>query len=441
MFDTQQSIYQKYWKYTIPTIVAMLVSGLYQVIDGIFIGHYVGANGLAGINLAWPVIATVLGVGMLIGVGTGALSSLKQGEKEEAQARQALANGLLMLLVSTPIISLLLYLESSSFIAWQGADFVVSELATQYLDILVWACCFTLGSIALPFLLRNDDSPKLATALMVIGAVLNIGLDYLLIAHLDMALTGAALATAFSQASVTLLGLLYFISSKAKQRLHRADFKPDWKMIKSIAGIGLSSFFIYVYGGAMVAVHNGLLAHYGGMSAIGAYSILGYIVTVYFLIVEGLANGMQPLVSYSHGAGRYRDSKALLNLAMGLSVIGGLVTTLVLNLFPEFFIELFSNGEGELLDYATMGIRLHMCALFLDGFLFVAGTYYQSVGSARKATIVTLGNMLIQIPFLIVLPKLFDIHGVWLAVPLSNITLSIFVAWILYRDIKRLRLD
>ncbi|KAB1460108.1 MATE family efflux transporter [Vibrio panuliri] len=434
----QVSIYKQFWRYAIPTVAAMLVNGLYQVVDGIFIGRYVGADGLAGINVAWPVIGSILGMGMLVGVGTGALASIKQGEGNQSGARTTLATGLLLLLAMAPVVSFVLYMFADSFLLWQGAQGRVLELGSQYLHILIFACVFSLGSIAAPFLLRNDDSPNLATLLMVIGAVINIVLDYLFIAYLDWELEGAAMATAIAQMVVTILGVGYFFSDKAKMRLHLSDLRMQVSEIPQIAAIGISSFFMYAYGSMMVALHNSLFAEYGSSVLIGAYAILGYIVTVYYLVVEGFANGMQPLVSYNHGARNQDNIRKLLGVAMGSAVFGGLAFVILLNLFPREFVAVFNSSDTNLMDNAVIGIRLHMFAMFLDGFLVVAGAYYQSVNKGSKAMFVTVGNMVIQLPFLFIMPKLMGVPGIWIAYPLSNVALSLVVAWMLWRDIKRM---
>ncbi|MDA0148714.1 MATE family efflux transporter [Vibrio sp. LaRot3] len=433
----QKSIYKQFWSYAIPTVAAMLVNGLYQVVDGIFIGRYVGADGLAGINVAWPVIGSILGIGMLVGVGTGALASIKQGEKNLAAAKHILATGLLLLLALTPVVSGALFLFADDFLLWQGATGRVFELGAQYLHILIIASVFTLGSIAMPFLLRNDDSPNLATLLMVIGAVINIVLDYLFIAHLQWELQGAAIATAIAQMVVTGLGLAYFFSSRAKLRLSIDDLRINWSVVPQIFVIGVSSFFMYAYGSMMVALHNSLFAQYGSSVLIGAYAILGYIVTVYYLTAEGIANGMQPLVSYNHGAKNNENILKLLKVAMGVAVLGGVAFVVLLNLFPREFVAVFNNQDEALIENAILGLRLHMFALFLDGFLVVAGAYYQAVNRGGKAMFVTIGNMAVQLPFLWLMPKLFGINGIWIAFPLSNIALSLVVIVMLIKDVRR----
>ncbi|CAK1698036.1 MATE family efflux transporter [Vibrio crassostreae] len=432
------SISRQFWRYTIPTVAAMLVNGLYQVVDGIFIGRYVGADGLAGINVAWPVIGSILGIGMLVGVGTGALVSIRQGEKDTQGAKQILATGLTLLLAITPIVSALLFLFADNFLLWQGAEGRVYELGLQYLHILIGASVFTLGSIAMPFLLRNDDSPNLATILMIVGAVINIVFDYLFIALYGWELMGAALATAIAQFVVTGLGLAYFFSRRANLRLRWNELRLKLSVIPQIFAIGTSSFFMYAYGSMMVALHNALFSQYGDQLMIGAYAILGYIVTVYYLTAEGIANGMQPLVSYNHGARNQANIRKLLKIAMLSSVLIGVAFVLLLNAFPREFVSVFNSDEPQLVEYTVLGIRLHMFALALDGFLVVAGAYYQAVNKGSKAMFVTIGNMLIQLPFLYIMPKLYGVPGIWIAYPLSNIALSAVVMVMLYKDVKKL---
>ncbi|MFA0432189.1 MATE family efflux transporter [Vibrio cyclitrophicus] len=432
------SISRQFWRYTIPTVAAMLVNGLYQVVDGIFIGRYVGADGLAGINVAWPVIGSILGIGMLVGVGTGALVSIHQGEKDTQGAKQILATGLTLLLAITPIVSAVLFLFADNFLFWQGAEGRVYELGLQYLHILIGASVFTLGSIAMPFLLRNDDSPNLATILMIVGAVINIVLDYLFIALYGWELMGAALATAIAQFVVTALGLAYFFSHRANLRLRWNELRLKLDVIPQIFSIGTSSFFMYAYGSMMVALHNALFSQYGDQLMIGAYAILGYIVTVYYLTAEGIANGMQPLVSYNHGARNQANIRKLLKIAMMSSVLIGVAFVLLLNAFPREFVSVFNSDEPQLVEYTVLGIRLHMFALALDGFLVVAGAYYQAVNKGSKAMFVTIGNMLIQLPFLYIMPKLYGVSGIWIAYPLSNIALSVVVMIMLYKDVKKL---
>ncbi len=434
------SIYAQFWRYTVPTVAAMLVNGLYQVVDGIFIGHYVGGEGLAAINMAWPIIGFIMGAGMMLGVGTGILVSIKQGQGQGGSARHILTSGLTLLLLIAPMLSFILWALAEEFLFWQGANGRVFELGLQYLNIQIYTSVFTLGSIAMPFLLRNDNSPTLATWLMVVGAVLNFALDYLFIKHLGWELQGAAIATGIAQVVVTLLGLIYFFSSRAQLRLSLRDWQFDASFAPKIFSLGASSFFMYVYGSVMVALHNGMLIQYGSQTLVGAYAILGYIIAIYYLVAEGIASGMQPLASYNYGARVYSNIRKLLMVAMAVAVLGGALFVAVLNIYPTQAVGIFNDTDPVLMEGAVTGIRLHLFTLFLDGFLVVAAAYYQSIDQSRKAMFVTIGNMAIQLPFLYLLPLALDITGVWLAYPLSNIALTSIVLVMLWRDLKQMRI-
>ncbi|MCL9773337.1 MATE family efflux transporter [Vibrio methylphosphonaticus] len=435
----QQSIYRQFWRYAIPTIAAMLVNGLYQVVDGIFIGQYMGSEGLAGINVVWPVISVILGIGMMIGVGAGALSSIKQGEGNIESAKKTLATGLMLLLGLGPVVAVVLWNFSDYALQIQGAQGRMLELGIQYLDVLIIGSVFSLGSIAVPFLLRNDDSPNIATLLMILGAVINIALDYLFIAVLEWELSGAALATAIAQAVVTILGVAYFFSSRANMRLTLKDFKFQYNVVPPMLSIGLASFFMFAYGSFMIAIHNKLFADYGSVVLIGAYAILGYIITFYYLIVEGIANAMQPLLSYNFGAGRKDNMRKLFKVAMLSAVAGGVAFVTLLNLYPFEVVSIFNSGDADLIDNTVLGIRLHLFSMFLDGFLVVAAAYYQAINKSKKALFVTLGNMLVQLPFLYVLPKIWGVTGIWIAYPISNVALAVVVVYMMWKDVRLLR--
>lgn len=430
------SVYSQFWRYTLPTVAAMLVNGLYQVIDGIFIGHYVGGDGLAGINVAWPVIGVLLGVGMMVGVGTGILISIRQGEQRSDGARRALSSGLTLLLILAPLLAMVLYHYGDLFLRWQGAQGRIFDMGMQYLQVQVFSVLFILGGIAVPFLLRNDGRPGLATLLMVVGAVLNFILDYLFIAWLGWELIGAAIATALSQLTVTVLGIGYFFSCRARLRLSLKTFQPDVRGFMSLLSLGASSFFMYIYGAVMVALHNAMLIQYADPVLVGAYAIIGYIVMIYYLLVEGVASGMQPLASFNYGAGNRQNINRLLKVAMGTAVFSGVIFVVLLNLWPVQIVSIFNHQDQALIEGAVSGIRWHMFALFLDGFLVVAAAYYQSVSQSRKAMFVTIGNMFIQLPFLLILPIGLGLTGVWLAYPLSNIVMGTIVVVMMWRDLR-----
>ena len=435
---SRSGINRQFWNYVIPTVGAMLVSALYQAIDGIFIGRYIGAEGLAGINMVWPIIGTLYGFGMMIGVGSGAISSISRGEKNLPRARQALGNGVMLLFTAGVISAVLLIDLGPLALDLQTADGQALAFANDYLDIFIIYAPVSIGSMALPFMLRNDESPGTATWLIVIGSILNIILDAVFIAWLDMGLTGAALGTALSQLLVVVLGCIYFFSARANTRLTMRDLIPDFALSGQIFAIGLSSLLMYSYFSFITAVHNYLFLQYGSATTVGAFAIVSYIGTLYYMFAEGVAQGAQPLISYHYGAHDFTLMKHYILKMIWVTVGSGVLLTVVINLFSSPLIHLF-NGEDHALFTATQtGLELHLFAMALDGLIFSVGVFFQSLGLSRKASFISMANMMVQLPFLLLLPQIIGKSGVWLSVPLSNIALSFVVLWMIRQEWKNL---
>lgn len=431
-----ESISRVFWRYAIPSIVAMLVSGLYQVIDGIFVGHYVGFEGLAAINMSMPIIAVILGFGIMIGMGGGSLMSISRGEGDADKTRVILVNSLWLVAIFAGLSMLLINYLGASLLDLQGAADNTLAFSLDYIKVFIWGAGFAIAAGVLPMLIRNDDSPNFATALMIFGAVTNIVLDYVLIGVYSLGLQGAAIATVTAELLVAIIGIGYFFSSKAQIKLSFSHLNLDINIASKIFGLGASSLFMFLYYSLVIAIHNKLFMAYGSPVNVGAFAIVGYIATLYYMTAEGIANGMQPPVSFYFGAKQTAKIKATVLLALKVIFISGIGTVIVLNIFPELIIHLFSNSDAALAAETQKGLRLHLFALFLDGFLFIASVYFMSVNQAGKALAIAIGNIVVQLPFLYFLPKWLGIDGIWLSMPLSNVVLSLIVAPILWRDIQ-----
>lgn len=435
--DSRDSVSKVYWRYAIPSIFAMLVNGLYQVVDGIFVGHYLGSAGLASINMTIPILSAITGFGIMIGMGGGSLMSQYRGEQSLAKEQGALASSIFLIALFSLLIMVTLMLFSGALLDVQGATGQVLQYAQDYLQVFSYGVLMTIGAATLPMLIRNDNSPTYSTLLIVMGAVLNIILDYFFIAVWELGLQGVAIATIISQSIVVFSALIYFLShySQCKIKLSKINVNSLYKTVH----FGVSSLFMFFYFGFVVAVHNNLFMSYGSTVHVAAFAIIGYVATLYYLLAEGVASGLQPPVSYYFGAKQYDKIIATLVLACKVVLISGIAMVLILNLFPNLLIELFSQGEKQLTEAATTGIHLHLFSLFLDGFLFIVTIYYMAVGQANKALWVSMGNMLVQLPFLYFLPLWLGVNGVWLAVPISNVLLTFIVLPILWKDLRVLK--
>ncbi|VXB21655.1 Multi antimicrobial extrusion protein (Na(+)/drug antiporter), MATE family of MDR efflux pumps [Pseudomonas sp. 8BK] len=437
--NNSQSITRTFWRYSIPAIAALMISGLYMVVDGIFIGHAMGATGLSAINMAWPLSGVMLAIGMMIGMGGGAQCSLAQGAAQWPQARGYLAQALWLLVLLGIPTGVLVVLVGPSFMALQGAENDLAQLGNDYLRVIGWSAPLVFGSIALPLLVRNLGAPRLATLAMLVGALANVALDYLFIIVWQWGLHGAALATVMGESLSVLICLGFICSRHNPLQMPLAACTFNLRKSLDILTTGFSSMLMYLYMSLVVVLHNLLFMHYGSPLQVAAYAIAGYLMAFYYMFAEGVCGGMQPLVSYFYGAREPDKVRRVLRLGLLTAVGSGVLMTAALLLLPRLFAGIFSGSDHTLLDASVLGLRLHLFAMFLDGFIILAASFFQAMGQARYATLVTVGNMLIQLPFLALMPLLLGLNGVWLALPLSNVCLSLVVIWMLRRQLQQLK--
>jgi putative MATE family efflux protein len=435
----QSSVGKAFWHYTLPSVAALMVSGTYQIVDGIFIGHFIGGDGLAAISLAWPFVGILLAFGMMIGMGAGAHASLKMGAGQRSQASHYLMHALLLLMVVGLPLGFLLHFSSPLFLDFQGATGGAYDQGTDYLYWMMAGAPIVLGSIALPLLIRNAGAPRLATIAMAIGALCNIAFDALFIGYFQLGLQGAAFATLIGECISVVICLNYLLSRRNQLPFSWPAFQWQNSAVLDILKTGLSSMLMYLYVSFSIVLHNMLLLHYGQAIHVAAYSIVGYLITFYYLMAEGTAGGMQPLSSFYYGANLKNRVKAAYKIACLFTLGSGVILVLAIQWSPNFFAQFFIAPNDEaLLTTTTWAMRLFLCAMFLDGFLVLTATWFQSLGLGNKATFITLSNMLIQVPFLLILPQFWGLNGVWLAVPLSNICLSLVVGYMLFQQWKAL---
>ncbi|MHC8346684.1 MATE family efflux transporter [Pseudomonas sp. RT6P73] len=435
---TSASISATYWRYAWPTVFAMLVSGFYQIVDGIFIGHVVGAQGLAAINTAWPWVGLMAGVGLMLGMGTGIHCSIAQGEGNPRKAQQFIIHGLWGLIVLSLVVGSLIIMFGDHLLLAQGVEDGVLRHGRDYLRVFGWSSPLIMASLALPILVRNLGAPILATLMMLAGAVTNVLLDYVFIVLMGWGLEGAAWATVLGESLSVIIGMSFLFSRYSALPLKGAYLwiKPQTTLLTAIMVSGFSSLLMYLYASIAVLLHNFALMHYGNTVHVAAYAVSGYVMTVYYLLAEGLATGMQPIVSYFHGAGLKAPIRQTFFLALRWILGSGLVFVALLFLVPQVWTSIFVSAEDATLTAATVqALQLHLFALFIDGGLVLAAAYFQAVNDNKKAIAVTLLNMLIQIPALLLLAPWLGIKGVFLALPVSTIILGGCIFLLLKRQL------
>lgn len=440
----QKTLRLLFISYVIPTLGAMLISGAYQLIDGFFIGHFIGAEGLASVNIGWSYITILLGFGLLVGVGTGSLYSIAKGAEDNEKARQIIGQTLTLIIVPAIILGALLYSLAPTLVYMlSDEEYLVSEkfvttayLAIGFIKVFAISSPLVIGSLALPFLVRNMGRPYLATTYMAIGVSINILCSYLFIVVWEMSIFGAALASIIGESCAMILGA-YYILFKSNENIKLHHFKPNLTLIKDIIINGASTFFMYIYVGFIMMLHHIMLVKYGGTIAVSAYTITGYIITIYYLGMEGIANGVQPIISRLYGRENYLSTRAIIRMMVIVGMSYGILLTILLQLFPNFFTALFTNDE-ELSSVTIHAIYYNLPVLFLEGVFVMVTVFFQAIGEGAKALVISVGNLIIQIPFLLIAPKFYQLDGVWLSMPLSSALLAIPVVYWAYLRYKKI---
>lgn len=417
-----------FWRYVTPTVAAMLITGIYVTIDGIFVGHLLGQDGMAGLMLAYPICAVLYAVGALIGMGASSLVSFYLGQGNPAKARHIVGNALVMVLLASALLSFIGIRYGEPMLAWMGAEGEIFTAGLAYLQAYAWLGVFAVLSMAFSSLLRNDGRPGFVTIIMVVGGLLNVGLDYLLMVVFPFGLAGVATATMISQAVTGLACLWHFFTPRSQLRISWDTLRPDLALMAETVRLGVSSFLMYLYLSVVLALHNKALLAVGTSLHVAAYGVISYTEAFFYLVFEGIAMGIQPIASFNAGAGHWQRVLRVRNLALGVTLGIALCAMIPLYLWPEGAVYLFAGDNATLLPVASLGIWLYFWGLPMEGLLLVGATYFQAINRARIASLLTGGKLVLVGGFLWGFSTLWGVPGVWLALPTCS-SLLVLVMW------------
>ena len=417
-----------FWRYVTPTVAAMLITGIYVTIDGIFVGHVLGQDGMAGLMLAYPICAVLYAVGALIGMGASSLVSFYLGQGNPAKARHIVGNALVMVLLASALLSFIGIRYGEPMLAWMGAEGEIFTAGLSYLQAYAWLGVFAVLSMAFSSLLRNDGRPGFVTLIMVVGGLLNVLLDYLLMVVFPFGLAGVATATMLSQAVTGLACLWHFFTPRSQLRISWDTLRPDLRLMGETVRLGISSFLMYLYLSVVLALHNKALLAVGTSLHVAAYGVISYTEAFFYLVFEGIAMGIQPIASFNAGAGHWRRVLRIRNLALGVTLGIALCAMFPLYLWPEAAVYLFAGDNATLLPVASLGIWLYFWGLPMEGLLLVGATYFQAINRARIASLLTGGKLVLIGGFLWGFSTQWGVPGVWLALPTCS-SLLVLVMW------------
>lgn len=408
------------WQYSLPAVVGMLVMALYNVVDRIFIGQWVGPDAIAGLAVTFPIMNLATAVGVLVGVGSTARISIALGENRKSMAEEILGNAMTLTIVNAAVYIAIFGVFMNPLLRVFGASDATLPFARAYMMPLLPGLLLTNIAYGFNNIIRASGYPSRAMYTMLIGAVVNTVLDPLFIYVFDWGITGAAISTDIAMAVSALYVMWHFRNRDVSLTFRRGTFGLRKQIVVSIISLGAAPALVNAAGCAINAIVNNTLLAYGNDRDIGAAGIMITFTSLLVTVVLGICQGLQPLIGYNYGAGKIHRLRKAYFLAVGAATVitaGGAVVGL---LFPREVGMAFTT-DGALLDATERALRSCLIAFPVVGFQIISTSLFQSLGKAAESILVSLlRQVLFLIPLLLWLPRSFGIDGVWYSFPISD---------------------
>lgn len=429
-------------RFAIPSVIAMLVSALYNMVDQLFIGHSIGVLGNAATNVAFPLSMVCTSIGLLCGIGGAANFNLCMGRKDPEHAKSYVGSAISMLAILGVILCVAVQLFLRPMMLLFGATSDVIDYACTYTRITSIGFPFLIVTIGGSNLIRADGSPKFSMLCNLVGAIVNTILDPLFIFVFHMGMAGAALATITGQILSFALVVLYLRGFKTLP-LSLSDLKPNMACWARIAALGATPAFNQVAMMVVQIVMNNTLTYYGSNSVYGSdiplacAGIISKVNMLFFSFVIGISQGLQPIVSFNFGAQKYDRVKDAYKKAVFAATAISIVAFLCFQFFPRQIIGIFGSGSEEYLHFAERYFRIFLFFTFLNGIQPVSSNFFTSIGAPKKGIFLSLTRQIIfLLPLLLIFPYLFGIDGVMYTAPIADLAAASVSIVMVVREFK-----
>lgn len=429
-------------RFAIPSVIAMLVSALYNMVDQLFIGHSIGVLGNAATNVAFPLSMVCTSIGLLCGIGGAANFNLCMGRREPEHAKSYVGSAISMLAILGVILCVAVQLFLRPMMLLFGATPDVIDYACTYTRITSIGFPFLIVTIGGSNLIRADGSPKFSMLCTLVGAIVNTILDPLFIFVFHMGMAGAALATITGQILSFALVVFYLRGFKTLP-LSLSDLKPNMACWARIAALGATPAFNQVAMMVVQIVMNNTLTHYGSNSVYGSdiplacAGIISKVNMLFFSFVIGISQGLQPIVSFNFGAQKYDRVKDAYKKAVFAATAISIVAFLCFQFFPRQIIGIFGSGSEEYLHFAERYFRIFLFFTFLNGIQPVSSNFFTSIGAPKKGIFLSLTRQIIfLLPLLLIFPYLFGIDGVMYTAPIADLAAASVSIVMVVREFK-----
>lgn len=431
----QEKIWKLFIKYSVPAIIGMLVLGMDAIIDGYFVGNYIGADGLASTNIAMPFNSVILAIGIIFGIGVQSIIGRSLGQRNYAKAKNAFKTAIIMITSICILATLISIIFPEHIAIFLGANAEIIKDTITYIKYSSIFLPFIGLMLVLDYVLKVIGKPTYAMVTLVVAIVLNILLSYTMIVQLNIGIKGAALASGFAYCFAVILAVIPFAITN-KTVLSGGEF--DKRIACNIMYNGSSEGLGELGTAITTFLFNITLMRYTGELGVAAFTAIGYLTFVGTNILLGLSDGIGSIVSYNYGSGQIKRIKEVLGLTAITATIIGITIFFAIFSFGSNLIYIFLNIENsEILNFAVTGAKIYAFAFLISGLNIIASGFFTAIGSPGKSAIIALNKGLIWISIgIVVFPQLLGIQGIWLAVPIAElITLSLSML-LLYHQFK-----
>lgn len=432
----KENTLQEFGEYVSQSVLSQLGVSCYILADTYFISKGVGADGLTALNLAIPVFSVMNGCGFMLGIGSGTKYGIMKGTGNEKRGDVLFASSLCVVTVLAVIFMLIGLLAADPITVLVGANAEVYDMTRTYLQvILLFSPMFMINNL-LGAMIRNDGNTSLAMTAMLSGCLFNIVFDYIFVFPMGLGLFGAVLATAVAPIISILILLQHFVKKKNQFRLIRV--RPDVRLVASAAGLGVPSLVTEVSSGLVIAVFNLLILGLAGNVGVAAYGVVANISIVVIAIYNGIAQGVQPLLSREYGRSQEKNVHRFLSWAMMLTVILAMVIYVGIYWNADVIAMIFNSGRDmDLQRIAVEGLKIYFTACPFVGANILLAIYFAATDQAAPAQMISLlRGLIVIIPLAFIMANVAGLTGVWMTFPLTELVVCV-VAYGLYKKMKK----
>lgn len=425
-------------EFAIPSIIAMLVGALYNIVDQFFIGRSVGELGNAATNITFPLSISCIALALLLGIGAASAFNLTLGAGKKNEALYYIGNSAILLFISGVVLCLVAQLFLKPMLIFFGAPKDVLGYAANYTRITAVGFPFLIFATGGGHLIRADGSPKYSMLCNLSGAVINTILDPIFIFGLDMGMVGAGLATIIGQIVGASLALRYLKRFKTGT-LHREHLIPRWQFVKRIISLGAAPCFNQLAMMVVQIVMNKSLTYYGALSVYGesiplaCAGIITKVNQIYMSIVIGISQGLQPIVSFNYGAKKYNRVKKAYYTAITYGLVISVIAFLVFQTLPRQIVSIFGSGSETYYEFSVKYFRIFLMFTFLNCLQPISSNFFTAIGKPQKGIFLSLTRqILFLLPLIVILPLFMGIDGIMYSGPIADFIAGVVTILMIY---------